>query len=249
MQSLGLAIERAEQAQELEAESRAREAFTAFTEAVGTQTDVLALAQQAIEVLHSRFAQASVGYYEREGELWKARVWTDDLREDVVALIRAGLPTQTPMIAQMLHVGEAVFIDAWDPQREQLEITEEYGTVSNVPLRVEGQVRAMLSVGLKDTRQWSAASRGLVQAVGRALTLALERSAIAQRLEGQNAELQARTRALEGFAELTRDLGLSTERQVLIERALQLVMSLLPPGYAAVLADQRYPLATRRSGG
>ncbi len=247
VRSLGLALERAEQAQELEAESYAREAFTAFTEAVGSQTDVHALAQQALQVLQSRFPQASVGYYELEGELWKARAWTDDLREDVVTLIRAELPSETPMIAQMLQAGEAVFINAWDPQRERLELTEQYGTVSNFPLRVEGQVRAMLSVGLKDTRQWSAASRGLVQAVGRALTLALERSATAQRLEAQNNELRVRTRALEGFAELTRDLGLSTDYQVLIERALRLVMSLLPAGYAVFwqLQEERWRLTAR----
>ena len=166
VQSLGLALERAEQAQQLEAESRARAAFTAFTEAVGTQTDVLALARQAVEVLRVRFPQASIGYYEREGELWKASVWTDDLRGDVLALIRAGLPTQTPMIAQMLHAADAVFIDAWDAQREQLGVTEDYGTVSNFPLMVEGQVKAMLSVGLKDARLWSEPAKALVRAVG-----------------------------------------------------------------------------------
>ncbi len=230
--SLGLGLDRAEQARQLEAESAARAAFTAFTEAVGNETEVQVLAQQAAEVLRGRFPKASVGYYEREGELWKARVATDDLRADVAAMIRAGLPAQTPMIARMLHTQDAVFINAWDPQREQLDLTGEYGTVSTFPLVVGGQVRAMLSVGLKDTRQWSAASQGLVRAVGRALNLALERSVTARRLEAQNAELLARTQALEGFAQLTRDLSLSSEPALLIKRAMELALSLLPAGYA-----------------
>jgi PAS domain S-box-containing protein len=54
-----------------------------------------------------------------------------------------------------------------------------------------------------------------------------------RRLTELNAELMARTRALEGFAHLTRDLGLDTDRTVLIRRAQELVMSLLPEGFAA----------------
>ena len=68
----------------------------AFTEAVGSQTDVWVLAQQAIHVLRRRFPQASVGYYEREGELWKARVWSSDLREDVEALDQRWPPDAHP---------------------------------------------------------------------------------------------------------------------------------------------------------
>lgn len=245
--SLGLGLERAEQLRQLEAEAAAREAFAAFTEAVGTQTDVLALARQAFEVLRGRFPHASVAYYERQGERWTARAHTDDLRGDVIALIRAGLPSQTPMIAQMLRAAEVVFIDAWDPQREELEITEEYGKVANYPLTVGGEVRGMLTIGLRERRHWSAPSKALVRAVGRGLTLALERSASARRLQEQNDELQARTRALEGFAELTRDLGLSAEPDVLIRRAMELVLALLPPGYAAFwqILDGQWHVTTR----
>jgi len=231
--SLGLGLERAEQLQQLEAESAARAAFTAFTEAVGSQTDVWVLAQQAIAVLRRRFPQASVGYYEREGELWKARVWSSDVRQDVEAVIRAGLPTETPMIVQMLDAGQAVFLDAWDPQREQLGSSEEYSRVGNVPLLVDGEVRAMLSVAFKSVQPWSEPAKGLVQAVGRALTLALERSETARHLEAQNAELLARTQALEGFARLTQHLSLEAEPAVLIGAALKMALSLLPPGYAA----------------
>ena len=230
--SLDLALERADQVQQLEAESRAREAFATFMEAVGTATDVKVLARQAIEVLRGRFPQASVGYYEREGERWKARLWTDDVSDEVLAVILAGVPAQLPFIAEPLRTRQPVFTDAWDPHREQLEHTDEYGMVGNYPLIVDGQVEGILSIGLRHVRQWHEADKALVRSVGHGLTQAMERTATSRQLERQNAELNARTQALEGFAALTRELGLSTDRSLLIERALQLVMSLLPNGYA-----------------
>nr|WP_256488188.1 GAF domain-containing protein [Deinococcus sp. HSC-46F16] len=237
--SLTLALERAqaqqdaeERTRQIEEDARAQAAFAAFTEAVGTETDVLALARQAIAVLRARFADASVGYYEREGGLWKARVWSEDVREDVAALLQAGLPDETPMFARVLQARQAVFTDAWDAAREGLESTGEYRTVANYPLLDGGEVRSVLSVGLKDTRQWSGRDQGLVRAVGRGLALALERAEQTRRLAEQNAELAARTRALEGFADLTRDLAMQTDASALIRRGQEVVRSLLPGGYA-----------------
>ncbi|WP_161883469.1 GAF domain-containing protein [Deinococcus alpinitundrae] len=237
---LGLALERSDQTQQLqertrqlEAEGRAREAFAAFAEAVGTQTDVKAIARQAIEVLQGRFPEASVGYYEPEGELWKARLWTNDVNAEVLALMRAGLPPQTPMIAEPLRTRQPVFTDAWDPQREHLAHTDEYGTVGNYPLIVKGQVEGLLSVGLRGVRQWGEADKALVRSVGHGLTQALERTAASRRLEEQNAELHAQTLALEGVAALTRDLTLPGGPPHLIGQVMDLVLSLLPSGYAS----------------
>lgn len=58
----------------LETDTRAHEAFVAFTQAVGTQSDVLGLARQAIQVLRTRFNDPSVGYYELEQGLWRVKV-------------------------------------------------------------------------------------------------------------------------------------------------------------------------------
>ena len=92
-------------------------------------------------------------------------------------------------------------------QREGVEGTEEFGAIAVYPLTLQGELHWMLAVALRDTRRWSEADQGLVRAVGRGLNLALERTATARQLALQNAELQARTRALEAFAELTRDLA------------------------------------------
>ncbi|WP_180970092.1 GAF domain-containing protein [Deinococcus planocerae] len=239
---LGVTLERTESARQLaennaelvahtrhiEEGARAQEAFVAFTEAVGTETDLPALARQATLVLRARFADASVGYYEPEGELWKARVWSEDVRADVLALMRAGVPADTPMFREVLQARQVVFTDAWDPARERLEPTEQYGTVANAPLVVGGEVRGVLSIGLKDTRQWSGPDQALFRAVARGLTLALERAEQARRLQAQNLELDARTRALEAFEEWSRDLTLDAEPGALIERAEELLLDLLP---------------------
>jgi len=89
----------------------------------------------------------------------------------------------------------------------------------------------VLAIRLRNTRYWNSAGRALLRSVGRGLNLALERSAQSVPLQMQNAELDARTRALEGFAELTRDLTLQEDASVLIHRAQQVVLSLLPEGY------------------
>ena len=68
--------------------------------------------------------------------------------------------------------------------------------------------------------------------MGRSLTLALERADAALKLREQNWELAARTRAPEGFADLTRDLALRGEPYGLVRRAQEVMMSLLPPGVA-----------------
>nr|WP_281416251.1 GAF domain-containing protein [Deinococcus aestuarii] len=229
---LTLALDRAEQTRHLEEERAAQEAFVSFTEASSTETDVLALAHQATRVLRARFADASVGYYEPEGERWKARVWSEDVRADVLALMLAGLSADTPMFRTVLERRQVVFTDAWDPAREELEPTEQYGTVANAPLLVGGKVRGVLSIGLKDTRQWRESDQALFRAVARGLNLALERAEQTRRLAEQNAELDARTRVLSGFAELSHDLVLETDPLVLIRRTQEVVLGLLSAGYS-----------------
>ena len=222
---------------QLEEEMRAQAAFVAFTEMVGTETGVLAIARQAIRVLRVRFPGSSVTYYERDSQeggevLWKARLWSEDVQGEVAARIQAGFADDIPMIAALLAAREAVFTDDWDAERERIQDSEEYGTVGNYPLMLGGEVTGLLSVGRKDARRWSERDKALVRAVGRSLTLALERAEHAQHLQRQNAELDARSRALEAFAELTRGLAVQSGPLSFVQRAQEVVMSLLPAGYA-----------------
>ncbi|WP_407572877.1 GAF domain-containing protein [Deinococcus altitudinis] len=228
----------AERTHQLEDEQAAQAAFVAFTETVGSETDLFSLVREAVKALQSRFPGASIVYYEEEDTVWKGRVWSDDLNPELVAVISAGLPGDTPLFAQMLQAREPVFTDVWDAERERVASSEEYGAAANYPLEIGGELHWLLSIGLRDTRIWSEADRGLVRAVGRGLNLALERTETARQLALQNAELQARTQALEAFADLTRDLVLTTDPLLLIGRALEVVMSMLPTGAAMYLVPE-----------
>jgi GAF domain-containing protein len=59
---------------QLEEERAALAAFLAFTETVGSETDLLVLVRQAFTVIQSRFPGSTVGYYELHEELWKGIV-------------------------------------------------------------------------------------------------------------------------------------------------------------------------------
>jgi len=223
-------------------DARALEAFVAFTETVGSETDLVQLVQQAIKVLELRFPGVSVAYYEQDEALWKARVWSEDLPPDLAASLAAGLPVDTPLFAEVVQTRQPVFTDAWDAEQEQIALTEDYGAVSGYPLVIEGTLHSFLAVGLRDTRSWSEADQALVRAVGRGLNLALERTETARVLTLRNAELYAQTRALEAFAQLTRDLVLTTDPLLLIKRAQEVVMSMLGDGAALYyeLEDNRW---------
>lgn len=220
------------QTRRLEEERAAQAAFVTFTEAVGSETDLPTLIRQAITVLQGRFPGASIVYYEVEGNLWKARVWSDDLHPELVALITAGLPVETPLFAEVSHTRQPVFTDAWDAEREGVTSSEEYGAAANYPLVMDGVLQRLLSIGLRHTRTWSEADRALLWSVGRSLNLALERTETTRQLALRNTELQARTRALEAFAELTRDLAFTTDPLLLIRHAQEVVVSMLADGAA-----------------
>ncbi|MFC4428013.1 PAS domain S-box protein [Deinococcus navajonensis] len=203
----GIELERRveERTRALEEQRAGLDTFVAYTEAVGTETDTAALVRQAMEVLSSRFPQASAAYYEPQGDLWMPLAWTQDMRQDVLAMIQAGVPSSVPLFARTIAARHEVFVDAWDPQDEEVEVTEEYEAGAAYPLILGERLVGLLLIGLRGTARWSARDKALVRAVGRSLSLALERGEHIANLEAQRAELDARTRQLErSNAELER---------------------------------------------
>ncbi|ULH17172.1 GAF domain-containing protein (plasmid) [Deinococcus sp. KNUC1210] len=241
----GIALERArlslnlerqvqERTAQLETEMRAQEAFVAFTEAVGSELDVQLLAQQALKLLNLRFPGSTGAYYQLEDDLWKLHRHTDDLYDtpELLELLKAGLPRDTPMFLQAFRSHRPTFVNGWDSEREQVQRTEEYAAVSAYPLvQADGRVRAMLVVGLKDQTTWAERDRAVFRAVGRGLNLALDRSVQTEVMRQQNDELAARTHALEAFAQLTAGLSVQRDPYALVQRAQEVALSLLPPGY------------------
>ncbi|PYE50449.1 GAF domain-containing protein [Deinococcus yavapaiensis] len=72
----------------------------------------------------------------------------------------------------------------------------------------------------------------LVHGIGRSLALAYERTVTTAEFARQKAELHGRTRALEAFATLSQDLTLKSNPRALVRTAQEVVLSLLPEGYA-----------------
>lgn len=215
-----------ERTQLLEHHVQAQDAFVTFVGAAGTETDALTLAQRAVDVLHRTLPQASAVFYELEGGLWKARAWSPDIPPEVVERIREGLPEDSPSLAAARNNPDGLFNDGWNAEDSGLAIARTYGAGAFLPL--ERQPPGLLTVGTRHAHPWTADERSILRGVG----LALERGEATQRLEWQNAELEARTRALEGFAELTRDIDFQSDPYALIGRAQQVLLSLTPPGYA-----------------
>ena len=233
-----VALDRVRLSGDLEQQVRDRtaelEAFVRFAHAANGYTDVLTLAGQAVAILSALFPGCTTAYYALEDDSWRIKVHTLDLEEHpgLLASLQAGVPLDTPVFAQPMRTGQPIFVDDWNPQEQHFAHTEIYQSAAIAPLPIGGVTQAMFVLGVKDTPHWTEHHRAVFESVGRSLTLALERTETARQLEVHNAELRARTQALEGFAALIRDLGLTTDAGVLIERAMTLVLSLLPPGYA-----------------
>ncbi len=221
-----------------DAHAAALDAFLAYSEASNTETDVLALARHAVEVLRVRDPSAMVGYYAPSGGLWALRAWSDNVPADLLPALQRGLPADTPLFREALERREAIFMDGWGPLRERTERTAAYTTASSVPIMAGGVVYGFLTVALPHGLAWGDRDRALVRAVARGLTLALERAEGARVLQAHNEELAARSSAMEGFAELTRDLGLLEDPYALIRRAQTFALDLLPDGYAVYLEPE-----------
>ncbi|GGS28905.1 ATP-binding protein [Deinococcus knuensis] len=217
---------------ELEGERAALDAFVAYKEAVGAESDVRVLAGQAIRVVQAGLQHVSAAYYELEGGWWKARVWSEDVAPDVAAEIQAGVPEDAPDFSSAARSQTAVFADGWNADANDLPSTGTYGAVALLPLTVNGETRSLFAVGTQDARIWSDREKALVRAVTRGLGITLERTEITRQLQARNAELDARTQALEAFARLTQDLATHGDPHEFVRRAQEVTLSLLPPGYA-----------------
>ncbi|WP_162485754.1 ATP-binding protein [Deinococcus deserti] len=210
----------------------ALDAFVAFSEISGASTDVLLLAQHAREVLQATLGDVTVAYYTLEGDLWKCRVWSDNLAPEIVDVLTAGIPVTAPSYAQATQTLQPVFVAGWNAETQGVSRTEQYNAAAFYPCVVDGRAQGLLAMGIQKSGDLTERERAVFRSVGRSLTLALERADVAQRIDDQRAELEARTRALEGFATLTRDLTLQPERDALFRRSMELVLSLIPEGYA-----------------
>ncbi|MFC4454749.1 ATP-binding protein [Deinococcus sonorensis] len=92
----------------------------------------------------------------------------------------------------------------------------------------QSQRLGLLLLGVNPRRELNQAAWDFLNLFSGQVAAALHAAELTRHLQERNAELDARTRALEGFAELTRDLILETDPYALIQTAQRLVGDLLP---------------------
>ncbi|MPY67674.1 GAF domain-containing protein [Deinococcus sp. SDU3-2] len=212
---LTLAAERTASLERLEEERAATAAFAAFTERIGTETDLSALARQAAQVLHGALEGVSAGYYELEGDKWVARAVAGSLPSGVMDGALGRFPA-----GRLDLPADVLFVEGED------------AAAAFFPYFLRGEPCGLLMLASDTRPTWGARAQAVFTSVARGLALAFERTGTARMLQEQNAQLHARTRALEGFAELARDLAFETDTLALVRRAQEIVLTLLPPGVA-----------------
>ncbi|ASN82714.1 ATP-binding protein [Deinococcus ficus] len=239
-QGLGLALQRVRHAEELEERSIALDAFVNFTEAVGVETNLHRLAQQAMDVVQANIDDVSVGYYERDvaAGVWRGVVWSAELSPEIVEQVQAGVPLDAPDFAEAVRTGQPVFVEGWDAENNSLSEASAYGAAGFVPILIGGEAQAIFAVGKRVTQRWSARDQAIVRAVVRGLALAVERAVQAQQLTQQRDDLNRRAHELETLMQLTDNLTDSPDIPALIRRTQGLVLGLLPPGFAAYYEPQ-----------
>lgn len=182
------------------------QAFVKLTEAIGVGTDHLEAAQRAHDLLLELLPGWSFGYYELQGDLWKALL-ADVPDPTLRQLLYDGLPADTPGFQAAVQAGGPVFFDHWNAAEQGFAHTEAYGVAAFYPYLRRGRPVAMFVIGSQHERVWKSQDRGVFEAVGRSLELALERSWAAAELEHSyrllqrsNLELKAANQELEAFA-------------------------------------------------
>ncbi|GGO22959.1 sensor histidine kinase [Deinococcus humi] len=181
-------------------------AFVQMTEAIGVGTDRLEAAGRAHDLLMELLPGWSFGYYELQGELWKALL-ADVTDPVLLQSLYDGLPADTPAYQAAVQAGGPVFFDHWNAVEQRFDHTESYGAAAFYPYLRRGRPVAMVVIGSQQERVWKPQDRAVFGAVGRSLELALERAWAATELENSyrllqrsNLELKAANQELEAFA-------------------------------------------------
>lgn len=222
---LGLALERAQQSRQLQERTAGLDAFVAFSEASSTTTDLLVLARAAVEVLETTLQVVSAVYFELDGDLWKARVWSEGFAPEVVAVLTAGLPQDAPSSAEAIRTRQAVFVPGWSAGSVAIAETEAFGAGAFYPCFVGDAPRGLLGMGTQRAGDWTPREEAVFKAVGRSLTLALERAERAAQLAARTVQVTEAARAQAAFVAFTEAVGSETDVHSLARLATSVVQA------------------------
>ncbi|PTA67186.1 ATP-binding protein [Deinococcus arcticus] len=229
------ALDRCTQAGQLTAERAALAAFAGFSEQALRSTDVTALTQRAVAVLRATLGPVAAAYLVPQGRLWRASVLSGGVPEALAAQLRAGLPLRGPSVEAALASRDVLFVPQWTAPN--VPGVQAFRAVALCPMHQGGAAVGLLAMGTAQATGWTERERSVFRAVGRSLALALDRALQDAGLREENAALQAQARALEAFAQLSADLGTQDQRLALIRRAQEVILSLMPRGFAAYFEE------------
>ncbi|UBV44124.1 GAF domain-containing protein (plasmid) [Deinococcus taeanensis] len=184
-----------EQTRQLEEERAAHAAFVAFTEAVGSETDLSTLVERAITLLHETCDVEAV-YFERNGELFTAAGWSPSADPTLLPLLQQGFPLQHSSIARGLQGNTATYIDHWRDTGLLIQESAIYQAVAGYPYFMEDTLQSVLLIGSRTSATWDERRKGIFRAVGRSLDLALDRARQTRIVTAQRDALNARTQEL-----------------------------------------------------
>jgi signal transduction histidine kinase len=213
-----------ERTERLEAETRAQAAFIAFTEAAGTETDVLVLVKRAIALLQDEHA-LDVAYFELDDGLYHLRAWNGQFPAALLARSQQGYSPEQPSLARLARDRVPLFVDEWNATAQQVDETGSYGAIALYPFFKDDTLVSVMITGSQTSARWSGSDQALFRAVGRSLALALERAD--QRLQREE---QARTH--EAFVAYSEAVGAGSDALALARLAILVLQAHFVTGSA-----------------
>ena len=239
---------------ELEARTRVLEGMAQLVQDHSLDTDPYDLIQRAQMFAQELLPHGYAVYYEPEGGLWRLKSQVGCVGNDALQrVLDGGIPFEdTHNLITPWRSGQPYFQDAYNHAADGLQtVTGQLKATATIPVLTHGQPRGIFAFGLNVPQAWNETEKVILESLAAQLGLGLERlehtRLLVERsreLESTNSALAARTRALEGFAELSRDLTLEHDPLQLIGRAQDLLVSLLPGSMSTY-----YELDTSAAGG
>ncbi|GHF54456.1 signal transduction histidine kinase [Deinococcus metalli] len=195
---------------ELDARSRALEAFEEWTRDLTIDLNPDDLIGRAQARIGSLIPLDAAVYYELEGERWFVKRMRGEYGDaELQRAHEEGLPhASTGNLRTPLETGEPYYQDVYDETTDHMAPYMTHVTATAmVPLRTTRGVRGIFGLAAFGRVGWSAVDRAVIETVGRSLSLALDRAEQVadlalerERLAGQTAALASANEELEAFA-------------------------------------------------
>ncbi|WP_052351942.1 GAF domain-containing protein [Deinococcus pimensis] len=205
-QSWGEALEGKveDRTRELATRNRTLEAFAHLTRDLATETDRMALLRRAQEVLLSLLPDGVAGYFELDGDRWRARVLTGELPDPgFVSALHQGLERgRTRSFDSAFDTGTPQFIDVFEPNAQHVpeEALARLRSVAALPIGGGDTPPGVLVVALYQQHGWTPADRVMLETALGQVRLALSRADAVRTIARRTAELEELNQELEGYS-------------------------------------------------